>query len=225
MDLPVWQALHLELAPKGLVILAVATDDADAARPHIEAAEASYPCLVDPDHRVAALYNLVNVPQAVWIDERGRIVRPAETAGAHDGFRRMNRETGAMPEEEMEQTQKLRAFYLDAIRDWVAKGESSEYAFSDAEAKAHLTLPEGAVARAAACFLLGRWLLRAGRGEEGQRRLAEAVDLHPESWSYWRQAGEKNEMGFAAGAGFWERVDALGERRYYQPPDSKGLPC
>ena len=31
MDLPVWQALHAELAPKGLVILAVATDDADDA--------------------------------------------------------------------------------------------------------------------------------------------------------------------------------------------------
>ena len=50
-------------------------------------ARPTYPCLIDRDHHVADLYNLVNVPQAVWIDEHGRIVRPPETAGSTDGFR------------------------------------------------------------------------------------------------------------------------------------------
>ena len=57
---------------------------ADAARPWIEAAKPDYPCLIDRDHHVADLYNMVNVPQAVWIDEEGRIVRPPENAGSSD---------------------------------------------------------------------------------------------------------------------------------------------
>ena len=83
-------AEDLEAYP--FTVLAVALDEAEAARPWIEAAGASYPCLIDRDHRVADLYNLVNVPQAVWIDEDGRIVRPGETAGSTDAFRAMNRE-------------------------------------------------------------------------------------------------------------------------------------
>ena len=47
--------------------------------------------------------------------------------------------------------------------------------------------------------------------------------LHPDSWSYYRQSVPKNEMGLAAGEGFWERIDALGEKRYYPPPQMKGL--
>jgi L-ascorbate metabolism protein UlaG (beta-lactamase superfamily) len=55
-------------------VLAVAMDQPDAARPWVEAAKPAYPCLIDRDHLLADLYHLVNVPQAVWIDERGRIV-------------------------------------------------------------------------------------------------------------------------------------------------------
>jgi hypothetical protein len=40
---------------------------------------------------------MVNVPQAVWIDERGTIVRPTEPAGAYEGFRRMDRVTREVP--------------------------------------------------------------------------------------------------------------------------------
>jgi hypothetical protein len=38
------------------------------------------PCLVDQDHLTAELYNLVNGPQAFWINEAGRMVWPPETA-------------------------------------------------------------------------------------------------------------------------------------------------
>jgi hypothetical protein len=31
-------------------------------------------------------------------------------------------------------------------------------------------------------------------------------------------------MGFAAQPDFWERVDALGAKRYYAPVDMKGMP-
>ncbi len=223
MDLPVWQALSEELGSQGFQIVAVATDDVDAARPHVEAAKPTYPCLIDADHQLGALYNLVNVPQAVWIDEAGRIVRPPENAGSHDGFRRMNRETGEMPAEELERSQRLRTFYLDAVRDWVARGAESDFALSGDEARGQVSAATDDVAQAWALFRLGRFLEREGRAEEARAPIEEAVRLHPDSWSYYRQSVPKNEMGLAAGDGFWERIDALGEKRYYPPPQMKGL--
>jgi hypothetical protein len=85
----VWQALYDELKDKGFMVVAVAEESrgAEHARPWIEQAKASYWQLIDTDHRLSDLYNLVNVPQAVWIDEQGRIVRPPETAGSTDHFR------------------------------------------------------------------------------------------------------------------------------------------
>src|SRR5215467_14622185 len=82
------------------MVIAVAMDSREAdALPWIEAAKPTYPTLIDREHRLADLYGVVNVPQAVWIDEAGRIVRPAEAAGAYEGFRRMNRTTREMPED------------------------------------------------------------------------------------------------------------------------------
>ena len=63
------------------MVLAVAleTGGAAAARPWVEAARPTYPCLIDERHLVAELYGMVNVNSAVWIDESGRIVRPTES--------------------------------------------------------------------------------------------------------------------------------------------------
>ena len=47
----------------------------EAAAPWYEQAGATYVGLVDPEHKLSALYNLVNVPSAVWIDEAGRVRR------------------------------------------------------------------------------------------------------------------------------------------------------
>ena len=75
------------------IVIAVAQESRgeETAREFIEAADPSYVCLIDEQHQVADLYNMVNVPNAVWIDENGVIVRPSETAGSHDSFRSMNR--------------------------------------------------------------------------------------------------------------------------------------
>ena len=95
-----WQALHEELVDQGFAVVAVAMDSRPRdPLPWIEAARPTYPALIDRDHRLAELYGIVNVPQAVWIDEAGRIVRPAEPAGAYEGFRKMDRTTRQMPEE------------------------------------------------------------------------------------------------------------------------------
>jgi hypothetical protein len=84
VDLPVWQALYDRVRDRQFVVVAVALEqparrpaavdrggEADISLPHH-----------DRDHRLAELYGMVNVPQAVWIDETGRIVRPTESAGA-----------------------------------------------------------------------------------------------------------------------------------------------
>ena len=64
-----WQKLYDELKDKNFIVIAVAMDArVDAARSWIEDAAPTYPAVIDRDHRLAELYNMVNVPQAVWID-------------------------------------------------------------------------------------------------------------------------------------------------------------
>ena len=66
-------------------------------------------------------------------------------------------------------------------------------------------------------FRLGQALLRGGQATEATAEFAEATQLHPDSWAMWRQTAEKDASGLAVGEAFWRRVDALGDRRYYEP--------
>ena len=43
-----------------------------------------YPCLIDQKHITGELYEFINVPMNVWIDEKGHIVRPTEASGVAD---------------------------------------------------------------------------------------------------------------------------------------------
>jgi peroxiredoxin len=225
LDLPIWQKLYEELGPRGFTVVAVAMDSrTDAARPWIEAARPTYPVLIDRDHRVADLYAMVNVPQAVWIDEAGKVVRPVETAGAYERFRSMDRTTRQVPEQEAERGRWVRSTYLAALRDWVARGADSPHACADAAARSRVPAPDASVARAHACFRLGQHLQRAGKPDEGRAFVEEAIRLHPDSWNMWRQHAEPLPNGIASGPAFWARVDALGERRYYALIDMQGMP-
>lgn len=203
----------------GFTVLAVAMDQPEAARPWIEAAAATYPCLIDRDHHLADLYNMVNVPQAVWIDEEGRIVRPPETAGSMDAFRAMDRKTFTFPDEAVAERNRVKTQYFDAVRDWVRRGSGSVHAMNATRAAEKLKLPDATIAEAHARFHLGRYLLREGREAEAQVQMAEASRLHPDSWAMWRQAAAKDTRGLASGPEFWNRVDALGSRYYYPPAE------
>jgi hypothetical protein len=221
----VWQDLYDDLKQHDFTIVAVAMDaDVEAARPWIEAASPTYVSLIDREHTVAGLYNMVNVPQAVWIDETGHIVRPTETAGAYEAFRFMNLETREVPAEAAEKRERARAVYYAALRDWAEKGADSRYAFDAAAARAHLPRLSEEAALAQVKFRLGRHLIETGRAEEGEAQIAEAVELHPESWIMFRQQAEKLDNGLAAGAAFWQRVRALGDKYYYPPADMEGMP-
>ncbi len=212
-----WQALYEELKDKGFMVVAVAQESRGAAhaRPWIEQANSSYWQLIDTDHRLEDLYNLVNVPQAIWIDEQGRIARPPETAGSTDHFRRMDLETRTMTPKDQAERLAARQAYLAAVRAWVTTGV---HALPPDEARTGLPKVTPEIAEARARFRLGLWLRANGRAAEGDLQMAEASRLHPESWSLWRQAADLDQVGKASGPEFWERVRALGDRPYYPPP-------
>ena len=212
-----WQQLYAELKDKNFMVVAVAEESrgADHARPWIEQAKSSYWQLIDTEHRLEDLYNLVNVPQAIWIDEQGRIVRPPETAGSTDHFRRMDLKTRTMSPEDQAERLAARQAYLDAVRAWVATGK---HALPATSARMNLPKVTPAIAEARTRFRLGVWLRANGHAAEGDLQMAEASRLHPESWSLWRQAADLDEVGKASGPEFWKRVHALGERPYYPPP-------
>jgi len=217
----VWQALYDELADDGFMVVAVAEDSrgAERARPWIEQSKSTYWSLIDVDHRVSDLYGMVNVPQAVWIDEAGRIVRPTEVAGSTDHFRGVDRSTFRYDPEKFAQRKASHDAYMDAVREWVRSGAHAYDAPTAAARQPRITTD---VARAQALTRLAVWLAGAGRNDEAQRHFAEASRLHPESWTVWRQAADLDGNGKAVGPEFWARVDALGARKYYVPPDVPG---
>jgi hypothetical protein len=219
----VWQKLYEELQTDNFTVMAVALDEPDAARPWIEAAAPAYPCVIDREHRVADLYHMVNVPQATWIDESGRIVRPPENAGSSDAFRYMDRATGQMTAEQTAERLHVKTVYVEAIRDWVKKGPSSEHAFDKAAAQAHLRLPDADMALAHAHLRLAQHLKLKGKHDEAGRHFSEANRLHPRSWNIFRQSAVKAASGLAAGQDFWSRVEALGNEPYHLPIDMKGI--
>lgn len=218
-----WQKLQDELAGQNFTVVTVAMDVPEAAQPWIEASGAMYPCLVDRYHHVADLYNMVNVPQAVWIDEAGKIARPPENAGSSDAFRQMDRATGQMTAEQTAERARLKSAYIEAVRNWVVKGATSPHVPDTATARSGVRLPDDDIALAHAHFRLAQLLVRQGKGDAAADHFAEASRLHPDSWNIWRQGAKKQDSGFASGPDFWARVDALGDRPYHRPIDFEGI--
>jgi hypothetical protein len=131
---------------------------------------------------------------ALWIDEDGTIVRPAEQAsiersplrdmdipdGLPDRMRIMLEEVKKIPEEA--------DAYRAAILDWVDNGASSRFALSPDEVLARAGEHTADHARAAACFELGQYLWRTVGNEAAVPWWREAHRLYPENWTYKRQA-------------------------------------
>jgi hypothetical protein len=163
--------LHEELSPAGLAVVTVALDrTADDARPWIEAAGATHCALVDSEHRVADLYRIINVPTAVWIDERGRIVRPNDAVFGDDRFVDLHGRP-ARP-------------HLDALRAWVRDG-TLPFA-DDADVRAHQVLPTAEEQLARAEFTLAWYLHRTGRRDAAERHFVRAGELAPHDFTIRR---------------------------------------
>jgi hypothetical protein len=194
-----------------------------------DAAVPTYPCLIDERHVLGEALGIVNVPTAVWIDEAGMIVRPPEVPGATDAFRSMNFQTHELPRERAEDSQVRRQVYLDAVRDWIDRGQASEHVLAPDEVRRRMRGVDRNASLAAAHFRLGVWLAQHGEREAGQRAFETAISLHPESWRFRRQKIILSDPALtgqlAATPEFWQAVQALGDRYYYPPTEMAGMPA
>lgn len=174
--LPIWKELRDELHDQGFEVIAVACESKgpEAALPWIEAAQPSYPALLDTEHLVPELYNTKNVPAAFWIDEEGRVVRANDPIYAE----RRNFQTGVNVRNEG---------YLNALRDWVARGPESEFV-RGVPGLESVTEQTWENVSALAHFRLGLWLHEQGHEEAATAEFKRAHALEPRNWNYKRQA-------------------------------------
>jgi len=206
--LPGWQAIYQQLKDKNLEIVSVAQDTNGVrdAGPWITAAKPTYTALIDEQHVVSKLYNMVNVPTGVWINEQGRIVRPNEVAFVDDRFKTF---TGLDSEP-----------YLNALKDWVAKGDKSAYAMSEEKLRERLNQNDPDIIMASAEFGLGEHLYKQGHLAEAIPHFKTAQRLNPKSWNYKRQAYALSDAKRDYGTTFADEVEkAGGSKVYYPAPD------
>ena len=148
---------------------------------------------------------MVNIPNVVWIDEDGVIVRPAEP-GWPGGRQELpaemaqsmpktgraphapKRPEGAPGQGAVLASGQVRETYPDALRDWVAKGAASVYALRPAEVVARSQPRPMSMSEGAAHFEMANHLWRAGERELALAHFNECHRLQPDNWTYKRQA-------------------------------------
>ncbi len=186
---------------------------AEASRPFIEAAAAEHPSLLDPTHQLGALFGVVNIPNVIWIDEDGIIVRPPEagwpgpTVYPESFMKRMAQRM----KQEAEAAQKApadaptdapakpnltklisggqdRAAYPDALRDWARHGAASIYALTPDQVIAASQPHPAQRSAAAAHFELAAHLWEQGERSRAIAHFNECHRLQPDNWTYKRQA-------------------------------------
>ncbi|MCW2622241.1 MAG: hypothetical protein JWL64_1843 [Frankiales bacterium] len=232
-DLRLWQDLREELHADGLEVVTVALDagGAEAARPWIEKARPRHPALIDTAHVLGSRFGVVNVPNAVWIDEQGVLVRPAEPAWLEDPH--ASSEVAAQALEDLppdhrevrEQIAKMRidhSLYPRMIRDWVRHGADSRYALAEHEVVERSAPRSLDQSLAAARFELGEHRHRSGDHDAAVEHWREAHRLQPDNWTYKRQAWNLEAPDSVRtvdryGSGWLDDVKAQGAESYFPP--------
>lgn len=162
--------MHEELKDYGFTVISVALDKAaEDVRPYIEKAKPQHPSLIDPEHRVAHLYGIINVSTVIWIDEEGRIVRPNAIEYGSDLFKEFHGQEAAP--------------HLDALRSWVKEGELPA---GPDEVRAQQMLPTADEQLARAEFSLAWHLQKEGKTEAAERHFERAGELSPFDWTIRR---------------------------------------
>lgn len=162
---------------------------------------------MDENHTISSLYNMVNVPTGVWINEEGIIVRPNETAYSSNVELKVGGKT-------------LRANgadYVAALRDWVAKGAESEFAMTPEEVTAKMPTRTLDQSKADALFKLGVHFRRAGDDAKANQYWEQAEALRPDSWNYHRQ--DWSFTPSEAGKNWLQKFVGLGDAEYYPKLD------
>ena len=207
--------------------VALDTRGPDAAKKYVDAANPTHPSLIDESHVCDELFGFVNVPNGVWIDEDGMLVRPAEPAFPwRPPYADLEPPTDLAPEvaEVLAEARKIKTSpeeYVAAVRDWAANGASSRFALAPDEVVRRSQPRPPDVARAGACFELGQHLHRSGHPHDAVRWFREAHRLQPDNWTYKRQAWslvDKRQGRTEHYEGSWlDDVRAIGAENYYPP--------
>jgi peroxiredoxin len=202
-DLAGWQAVYDELKDKGLEIIAAAEDTggAEVADQWYEKGRVTYTALVDKQHTISSLYQMVNVPSGVWIDEAGKIVRPAEVA-----YSKQQKVLGRTIGDNR---------YAAGLRDWVEKGPRSVYVTPADKLKPRLAIRTARERLAEAEFKLGVYFSEQGNRELATRHWQQSQQLSPDNWNYHRQDwsfDKASEM-----KNWLSKVQKLGTKPYYDP--------
>ena len=202
--MPVWQSLYEELKDDNFEIVSAAQDTGGeaAAGKIFDDAKVTYTSIIDVDHTISSLYNLVNVPAAVWIDETGKIVRINEGAYA-ESHKLGSIEFGTDD-------------YAPAVRDWVKNGADSKYVW-DVErvsSKIRQRTPDEAMGEPA--FKLANYFFKQDDLERANLYWDKAQELHPDSWNFHRQDWSflKPEE---TNRNWTRKVGTLGDKPYYAP--------
>ena len=174
-----------------------------------DAAKATYTTLIDVQHAVSSACQFINVPMGIWIDERGRVVRPAEPAWTNNqnmkiGYKNIVTEGEA---------------YVAALRDWVKNGERSVYALSDEEFARRVKPRTAAEMEADASFKLAVWFHERGNQPLAEKYWQHAQQLNPDDWNYHRQDWSFTPQ--EAGKKWREKFDKL-DQPYYPKLDIGG---
>jgi len=133
--------------------------------------------LLDTKHAVSSAYQFINVPMGIWIDERGRVVRPAEPAWAASRVDKFGGKEIAIEGEK----------YVAGLRDWVKNGDRSVYALSDEEFAKRVKPRSAAEMEADASFKLAVYFHDNGNQDMAAKYFAHAQQLNPDDWNYHRQ--------------------------------------
>jgi tetratricopeptide (TPR) repeat protein len=136
---------------------------------------------------VSSAFQFVNVPTGVWIDERGRVVRPGEPAWTQSRTDTFGGKPLVIEGAE----------YVAALRDWVARGDRSGFALSDEEFAKRVKPRSPDEMEADASFALAVWFQQTGDQARAAKYFEHAQELNPDDWNYYRQqwSFEPDEAG------------------------------
>ena len=153
---------------------------------------------------MSTTYAFINVPTGMWVDERGRVVRPAEQAWTYSdnhtyGDRVLTKDGEA---------------YVAALKDWVAKGEKSEFYLSDEEYRKRVKPRSPKEMEADASFKLAVWFHDHDNRELAAKYWQRAQELNPDDWNYARQ-----DWSFEPGAGqkWMQKLQSTDKNYQYYP--------
>jgi hypothetical protein len=193
--LPGWQAFHEEYEDAGFSVVTVALDvEAAQAQTWIERAKPTHPSLIDSSHITDELFGFNNVPMAVWIDEEGMIVRPAESASIVASGSKNVELPDTVPQNirdsvaEAAKIPDISEKYRVALVDWIENGAVSRYVMSPDQVVSASRPRDHDRSEAAANFELGHHLFSVAGREAAIPFWREAHRLDPENWTYKRQA-------------------------------------